>query len=166
MKRLLFLLIIFFAISLHSQNKIKKIEFSTKGYASAPDFDLIIYSDRTAIFNALSDNYKIPHNGEIVGYGTDKNGVNIKKSELKGIFFTKLKVRDYKKIVKLIIALEKDFDKKKFNSNTLHSSTGKLRVIFENGDAKYIYDDGMNGSKGLSELYNYMEDLRFKQKWK
>ena len=80
MKNIIILAILFFITNSNSQNKIEKIEFVSEGYASAPDFDLIIYSDRIAIFNARSDNYKIHPNGNIVGYGIDNKGVNIKES--------------------------------------------------------------------------------------
>ena len=166
MKKPILLLILFLTISLQSQNKIEKIEFWTEGYTSAPDFDLIIYSDRTAIFIATSDNYKIPPKGDIVGYGTDNKGINIRKSEVKGIFLTTLKNKNYKEIVNLVNKLDEEFDKQNFDSNTLHNSVGKLKVTYKSGEIKTIYDNGMNGSKALLKLYDYFMDLRFNQKWK
>ena len=166
MKNIIILATLFFIINLQSQNKIEKIEFVSEGYASAPDFDLIIYSDRIAILNARSDNYKIPPNGDIVGYGIDNKGINIKKSEMKGIFVTKLKTRIFKKITNLILALNEEFEHKNFDSNTLHNSIGKLKVTYRTGKVKLIYDNGMNGTNNLSKLYDYVSDLRFNQKWK
>jgi len=166
MKNIIILAILFFITNSNSQNKIEKIEFVSEGYASAPDFDLIIYSDRIAIFNARSDNYKIHPNGNIVGYGIDNKGVNIKESEIKGIFATKIKAKIYKEILNLIFALSEEFENKSFNSNTLHNSIGKLKVTYKTGKVKLIYDNGMNGTNDLLKLYSYMKDLRFNQKWK
>ena len=165
MKNIIVLTTLLFVTNLLSQSKIEKIEFVSEGYANAPDYDLIIYCNKIAILNARSDNYKIITNGSTVGYGTDNNGIDIRKSEIKGLFLTKLKSKNYKEILDLIHKLNKEFDIKNFNNNKLHNSIGELKVIYKTGEIEYIYDAGMNGPKDLVRLYTYLKNLRFNQKW-
>ncbi len=160
------ILLAFSILSFGQKLKIKKVEYSTTGYASAPDFDLIIYSDRTIIFNARTDNYKEKFNGGIVPFGTNGNGINIRQSEVKGIFKTKVNREIFKEISDLILSLKTEFIEKKYFNNEFHSSIGNLKVSFENGDTQSIYDSGLNGTEKLLKLYNYLNELRFNQKWK
>ncbi|NCO64338.1 MAG: hypothetical protein GW839_09715 [Flavobacteriales bacterium] len=165
MKNIILLSTLFFIINLQSQNKIKKIEFSSEGYASAPDYDLIIYCNKTAIFNARSDNYKNTPNGETVWYGTNTSGVNIRTSEVKGLFISRLDNKLYKKISNLILSLDEEFTEGKYIENNLHASIGKLKVTYQNGEIRSIYDYGKKGTSRLIKLYTVFDDLRFNRKW-
>jgi len=165
MKKIIFLIIISVAINLHSQNNIKRIEFYTEGYASAPDFDIIIYSDRIAVFIARSDNYKQKVNGDIVPYGVNENGVNIRDSEVVGIYKTKLKKKTFNKLLRLINSLKNEFKKQIYSSNQLHNSEAKLIVLLKNGETISIHDTGLNGTIELVELYNFFKIMRFNEKW-
>jgi hypothetical protein len=167
MKYFFTLILLNFSIfSFGQEIEITKIEYSTTGYASAPDFDLIIYSDRTIIFNARADNYKEKFNGETVPFGIGSNGINIRESEVKGIFKTKANRKTFKEISDLIQSLKTEFIEKKYSSNELHSSVGNLRVSFANGNTQSIYDYGLSGTEKLLKVYNYFSELRFNQKWK
>ena len=165
MKSFTLLLLLFSIYSFGQKHEIRKIEYSTTDYASAPDFDLIIYSDRTIIFNALTDNYKEKFTGGIAPFGTNSNGVNIRESEITGIFKTKVNKKHFKEISDLIQSLKTEFIKQKYSINEFHSSSCSLKVLFTNGKTKYIYDNGLNGTKKLLNLYDYFNKLRFNQKW-
>lgn len=166
MKNIIFLLTLFIIINLQSQNKIKKIEISIEGFASAPDYDLVIYCNKTALFNALSDNYKIQPNGETVGFGINNNGVDIRTSEIKGLFISKLNSKLFKEISNLILLLNNEFAKGKYFENSIHASVGELKVTYRNGKTHSIYDYGLKGADKLMKLYAIFDDLRFTQKWK
>ena len=162
-----FALILFFfsSLSFGQEMKIKKIEYSTDGYASAPDFDLVIYSDRTIIFNARKDNFKEKFKGETAPYGTDVNGVNIRDSEVKGIFKTKIDRKTFKEISNLIFSLESEDVKNVYLTEGLHSSTGSLKIIYVNGRVQSIHDYSLNGTENLLKLYSCFRELRFNLKW-
>ncbi|GGD29105.1 DUF6438 domain-containing protein [Hyunsoonleella pacifica] len=151
---------------LQSLAQIQKIEFSTDGYANGADYDLVIYSDKVAVYNARSDNYSIPHSGDILPVKVDKEGNSIIATEIKGIFITNIESKLYKEIIKEIEKLNEEFSKKKYFENSLHVSTSTLKVTFKDGDVKFIYDYGMKGTKTLVELYKILDSLRFNQKWK
>ncbi len=165
MRKIMFLILISISANLYSQNKINKIEFYTDGYASEPDFDMVIYADRTALFIARSDNYKGKVNGDVVAYGVNKEGVNIRETEIKGIFKTKLKRKSFKEVKKMINCLEEEFIKKTYSSNYFHSSEGKLIVSFKNGETASIHDIGLSGTNKLIKLYDFFKKLRFEEKW-
>jgi hypothetical protein len=164
-----FLILIFLTISTLSvgQNlKVKKIEFSTDGYANEPDFDLTIYDDRIIIFNARTDNYKEKVIGEVIPFGRDSNGVDIQETEIKGIFKTKINRKTFKEISDLINSLENEFVTKNYPAKSIHHSIGYLKVVFSNCESKSIYDGDLSGTKQLIKIYNYFNKLRFNLKWK
>ena len=167
-----FSILVFFLFSInHTQGQskdfeIEKVVFTMKGYEAQPDYDIIIYNDKTIIFNARSNNFKEKIKGDVVPFGTDNNGNNIRASEVRGIFKSKLKRKKFKIILDIIYSLKDEFAQRKFTSNNLHESEIILKVIISNNEAKFIHDIGMKGSKNLIELYKLIDDLRFSQNWK
>lgn len=165
MKKILILITFIVVSQSYCQNNINKIKFSTIGYASEPDFEMYFFEDRTVVFNAIKDNYKEKVKGEIVAFGTDENGLNIRKSEKVGIYKAKLKRKDYKHLTDLVLKLNNEFKIGTFSSNQIHYSEVKLQVIMKNGKILLIHDMGMKGSKKLIELYDFIKELRFNQHW-
>ncbi len=164
-----FLILIFLTLSTFSvsQNlKVKKIDFSTDGYANEPDFDLTIYDDLIIIFNARANNYKEKVTGEVIPFGRDSKGIDIQQSEIKGIFKTKINRKTFKEISDLINSLENEFITKNYPAKSIHHSIGYLKVVFSNGETKSIYDGDLSGTKQLIKIYNYFDKLRFNLKWK
>ncbi|MBT8244356.1 MAG: hypothetical protein HKP48_05485 [Winogradskyella sp.] len=162
----LFLFFVSLSISCFSQNKIEKIEFNTNGYANEPDFSIIIYRDRTAIFIAKNNNYEENLKGDVVGFGTNEKGYNIRNSEIKGVFKVKLKKTVFNEIIMLIKNLKQEFKKGNFISNQIHNSEATLIVSKEKNKSNSITDIGMRNNKNLMNLYNYLKKLRFNQSWK
>ncbi|WP_303318304.1 hypothetical protein Q4Q34_10630 [Flavivirga abyssicola] len=166
MKNVMSLIVVLLATSLQSHCQIDKIEFTTDGYAYSADYAIIIYDNNIAIYNALSDNYKFPHNGETLPLRKDKKGRGLPEPEIKGLFMSELSKKVFKEISNLVLSLEEEFDKKTYLENNLHASVGELKVTFQNENVRSIYDYGMKGTDRLIRLYALLDDLRFSQKWK
>ncbi|WP_417857864.1 hypothetical protein [Xanthomarina gelatinilytica] len=171
MKKLLcFMVFVISVINIQSQTKkqeakIIKVEFLFDGYANHPKYDFIIYCDRTIIFNAKSNNFLDKLNKDIAPLGSNVEGVNIRSSEIKGIFKSNLARKELTKIESLINLLNLEFEQKNFNSELLHNSTVLLKVKFKDNNVYKIYDIGANGSKNLIKLYKFLDELRFKKDW-
>jgi len=146
--------------------KFQKIEFSFDGHTDHPHYDLIIYADKTIIFNAKSNNFKNKLNGDIAPLGTNLEGENIKSTEIKGIFKSQLKGKDFIRIKSLINSLNDEFNQKNFNSEVLHNNVVLLKVKFKEDEVvNSIYDIGANGSETLKNLYKFLDELKFKIEW-
>ncbi|NCP90002.1 MAG: hypothetical protein GW827_07100, partial [Flavobacteriales bacterium] len=91
--------------------------------------------------------------------------VNIRTSEVKGLFISRLDNKLYKKISNLILSLDEEFTEGKYIENNLHASIGKLKVTYQNGEIRSIYDYGKKGTSRLIKLYTVFDDLRFNRKW-
>jgi hypothetical protein len=167
MRNIFIIIFMSFSVVLFGQNlKIKKIEYSTKGYAMLPDFELIVYSDKTIIFNAIEGNYgKREYERELVAYGTDQNGINVRETKIKGTYKAKLNRSTFKEISELIESLIIEIDVKEWVYSSLHSSEHILKVIDENNEIT-IYETGENASEKLLKLYDYFSEIRFSQEWK
>lgn len=166
MKNIIILTAFFYVINIQSQNRIEKINFSTKGYANAHDYELVIYCDKKIVYNALSDNYKIPVKTETVGYGVNDEGLDIKSTEVKGMFISTLKNKYYREISDLILLMNEEFITKKYSDNNIHVSVAELTVVYKNGNKNSVYDYGMRGTNNLVKLYKLFDSLRLNQKWK
>jgi|SRR5690606_33752782 len=147
------------------QKSIKKIQFVKEGYAAQPDYTIVIYCDRTIIFNAIEDNFKDKTEGDIIPFGINQDGQNIRNLEIKGIYKTQLSKKEYAKIISKVNALDKEFKQKVFKSKHLHTSIGKLTIIFGSNQVKEIYDNGLDGSESLITLYNILDNLVYKLNW-
>lgn len=108
--------------------KIIKVEFSFDGYANQPKYNFIIYCDKTIIFSAKSNNFMDKLSKDIAAFGSSTKGANIRFSEIKGIFKSKLTRNEFVKIESLINLLNVEFEQKNFNSELLHNSTVLLKV--------------------------------------
>lgn len=147
--------------------KIKKIVFETIGNSSEPYFSLVIYCDRISVLNAVDNNFKLADNtASVIGYGKDENGIDVRSTEIKGIHITKIKKKNYNKLKAMIANLDNEFKIGHFDSNTIHNSIAQFKVIYQSGETKAIYDNGMTSNEKLKQLYNFYKNLRFNQKWK
>lgn len=172
MKKLLYFIVLVISIyscqcqTKQANLKFQKIEFSFDGYADHPDYDLIIYADKTVIFNAKSNNFKDKLNGDIAPIGTNQEGENIRSTEIKGIFISQLDGKDFIRIKSLVNSLNDEFKQKNFNSEVLHNNVVSLKVKFkEDEEVNLIYDIGANGSENLLNLYKFLDELRLKIRW-
>jgi len=171
MKKLIcFMVFVISILNIQSQTnkqeaKIIKVEFSFDGYANQPKYNFIIYCDKTIIFSAKSNNFMDKLSKDIAAFGSSTKGANIRFSEIKGIFKSKLTRNEFVKIESLINLLNVEFEQKNFNSELLHNSTVLLKVKFKDNNVYKIYDIGANGSKNLIKLYKFLDELRFKKDW-
>jgi len=168
-----FIILAFFSLQLLIAQKkdskeinIEKIEFVHEGYASQPNYIMGIFCDRTVIFYAIRDNFSLKYQGDIVPYGTDKLGNNIRSTEKKGFFKDKLTRIDFKEILNLVNQLDVEFQQQTFDDGQIHHSKGKLIVTYNNKEVKIIYDGGLNGSENLIKLYKMFDALRTESKWR
>ena len=167
MKKLSFsVLLLFMTFSCKAQEKVEKIIFSTEGYSGSSDYQLIIYSDRTVILNAISDNYAVRTGGSIAPFGVDSNGFNIRETEIRGIHRSQIGEKAFRKLLDLLSQLEDEFTQKEFPVTSLHPSSGVLEVLYNNGERKVIDDKGLDGSRDLNRLYYFLDELKYKQDWK
>lgn len=137
---------------------IKKVEFKTEisGYKN-PLFEISIMNDQTALLDAKYGN-SIYENTKVYFRDTIP--------ELKGKFITKVKKTDYDNLIYILNYMNFPKMNDQYSLNQFHSNDCYLKITYDNGKVKEIYDYGMVGTYGLRRVYELLFDLRFNQNWK
>lgn len=117
-------------------DKIKELNFSTTGcFGSCPVFEIKLDSKRNLLYNGKRF--------------TNHSG--LKKFKLNQTNYDNLiGLIEYSELKKL-----KDF----YSVNWSDDQTGKLKVIYENGDSKEIQDYGLQGTTNLKAIYKKLFDI-------
>ena len=125
------------------KHKIESIEFSTSGcYGECPVFKLNILKNRNSTYNAIEYN------------------------DTKGNYECVIDQKSHSEIEQFLNYI--DFANLENEYQVAHTDdqTGILKITYDNGKVKNIYDYGMAGTLGLSRLYKIFLKLRVNQKWK
>jgi len=131
-----------------ANNKIEKIEFAVGGcYGTCSSFQINVDKDRSALFIAQYYNFSDDAYNE------------------EGSFKTTINLTDYDKIVDVLNYIDFSKLKDEYSVNVTDLSSCIVKVTYNNGKTKIIRDYGLQGTYGLSELYNLFYKLRFNQKW-
>ncbi|WP_353151063.1 DUF6438 domain-containing protein [Chryseobacterium sp.] len=158
MKYLLGICAFIFLFSCTSQKnraKYSKIEYeATPCFGFCPVFKMTINPDRTAVFEAEHFNFNNqPSKDEF-------------SKPREGTFKGTIKEEDYNKLISLLDELNvKSLNDQYGEHNITDLPTSYLRINFADGTAKNVEDYGKHGSKKLSEVYKFFEDLRKNQQW-
>lgn len=132
---------------------IEKIEYSTGPcFGSCPVFKLEINRDKTAIFNAEEYNF------------SDKiNHINPEKDE--GKFKTTISEKEFDELIEILNYI--DFSSlKNYSVMWTDDQSSTLKITYDNGKVKTIYDYGLVGTYGLKRTYEMLFSLRKNQSWK
>lgn len=131
---------------------IKKIEYSTTGcLGTCPIFKLEINNDRTAFF--IAENYNFDDNQD---HYTNKEEGNFKTTILEN---------DFKELNEILNYI--DFSNlKNYSVTWTDDQSSTLKITFDNGKVKTIYDYGLVGTYGLKKTYEILYNLRKNQNWK
>ena len=128
---------------------IEKIEFETTlCFGSCPKFKIEITSNREGLFHAMDHNRKT-RNSELI----------------EGIFKTQIDTNSYKEIVNLIKYLNIEKLKNEYDMLVTDLPSLNLKITYDGGKEKFIYDYGIRGTLGLRKLYQLFYELRFNQNW-
>jgi hypothetical protein len=131
--------------------EIEKIQFaSSLCYGVCPAFELSIDNDGSAVFIAKYYNFTKEDDGS----GGEE-----------GVFKTKIKDDDLKKLMGLINYSDFRSLKDQYSVSWTDDKTGKLIITYANGKTKTIEDYGECGTYGLISIYKELYALRFNQKW-
>ena len=123
-------------------NNIEKIEFTAhECFGQCPQFKLIIDSNRSATYNAVKYNKQA---GEFEGTIDENN-------------FTQL--------IQLLNYIDFPNLKNNYAVNWKDDQNCTLKITYDKGKIKTIYDDGMHGSFGLERVYQILFGLRDNQQW-
>ncbi|PWL39988.1 hypothetical protein DKG77_03935 [Flagellimonas aquimarina] len=118
------------------ENKIKELYFSTTGcYGSCPVFEIQLKSNRD-----------LEYNGK-------------RFTNHPGLESFKLNQTDYDNLIGLIEYSELEKLNDFYSVNWTDDQTGKLKVIYENGDIKEIQDYGLQGTTNLQAIYKKLFEI-------
>ncbi len=122
---------------------IQKIQFSTMGcFGECPIFSLQIDSNRKAKYFAHQFN------------------------EPDGKFKGQIKSKDYIQIVELLNYIDFPNLNDNYQVSWTDDQTSILKISYDNGKTKSIYDYGLIGTYGLDRLYDLLFQLRKNQNWR
>jgi hypothetical protein len=117
-------------------NKIKELYFSTSGcYGTCPIFEI-----------KLTNNRDLEYNGKGFTKHTGKKILKLDKS-------------DFENLIGLLEYSELKKHKNSYSVNWTDDQTGKLKVIFENGEVKEIEDYGLLGTINLKAIYKKLFEI-------
>jgi hypothetical protein len=126
-----------------SGHNIQQIKYTTtRCYGKCPAFELTINQDRSAVFNALYDN------------------------KISGIFNGTIDQVRYRDLVDLLNYLNFSKLKNSYSVNWTDMQSCTLKITYDNGKVKTIYDYGLIGTHGLNRAYVQLFDLTKSQEWK
>lgn len=127
-------------------HRIEKIEFATGNFESRATFQIILNKDDDSWFIALHHNFGPNYNEGT--FKADIDGADLKE------FADLLNYIDFENLLE-------DYS----IYNTGPASTA-LRITYDNGKVKEVYNNSGAGTYGLRAIWNKMEELRFSQNWK
>jgi hypothetical protein len=117
-------------------NKIKELYFSTSGcYGTCPIFEI-----------KLTNNRNLEYNGKGFTKHIGKKLLTLDKP-------------DFENLIGLLEYSELKKHKNLYSVNWTDDQTGKLKVIFENGEVKEIEDYGLLGSINLKAIYKKLFEI-------
>lgn len=134
------------------KHSIEKIEYSTNGcFGTCPVFKLEINKNHTAKFVAQHYNFD-----EDMDHYTDKD---------EGKFKTTISEKEFNELIEILNYI--DFSNlKNYSVTWTDDQTSTLKITYDNGKVKTIYDYGLVGTYGLKRTYEMLFDLRKNQNWK
>ena len=139
-------------------HSIEKIEFSASAcYGECPIFKLELTKDNKAVLWAEAYNYNISYPRTAEEFK--------KRKELKGKYNSIITHDKYNEIIDLINYLNIEKLEKSYTVYATDNPSSLLKITYDNGKVKSIDDYGINGTRGLTRLYDMLFDLRFNQKW-
>jgi len=129
---------------------ISRVDFKTSAcYGMCPIFELVIKPNGKSVFKAERFNVEI-----------------LNEKEVKGKFVVKIQESDFKEITELLNYLDFEELENSYMASWTDDQTSTLKITYDNGKVKTIYDYGLIGTYGLDRLYELLFDLRFNQEWK
>lgn len=135
------------------KHNIEKIEYSSGGcYGSCPIFKLTLHNSRKAQLNAINFNRKFNSQSQL-------------SIEMKGLYHTYLKPETYQNLINQINYLDFPFLEDGYDIQATDMPASKLIITYNKGLVKSINDYGMQGTRGLSYLYDSFAKLRFSETW-
>jgi hypothetical protein len=127
---------------LPAKHTIEKIEYSTGPcFGSCPIFEMTINSDRKATFKAEEYN------------------------KMKGNFSSIIDTSNYNLLIHLLNYIDFVKLKKNYAVNWTDDQACTLKITYDNGKLKEIYDYGLIGTFGLNRIYDILFKLCENQKW-
>lgn len=122
--------------------RIQKIEFAANGcLGECPQFKFIIDSNRNAEYKAINYNKKF---GEFKGVINETN---------------------YIELIQLLNYIDFPSLENIYQVDWKDDQSGVLKITYDNGKVKMIYDDGLHGTFGLERVYKILFEFRENQEW-
>lgn len=123
-------------------------------FGTCPMFTMTINKDQSAVIDAEHFTF------------TKGGGKDDFSKEKEGKYTARITDSDYRTLVSMLNALNVNTLNEKYGSrNVTDLSTAYLTVHQTDGSVKKVEDYGKSGTPLLKQLYNFLEDLRFTQKW-
>jgi hypothetical protein len=128
-------------------HKIKKIEFTTNFWETAPSFQMVLNKNKESWFIAIANNF-------------EKNSYNegAFKANVGGLYFDEL--------ARLLNYIDFENLPEDYSIYKTGPPSEALRITYDNGKVKEIYNYAGAGTYGLQAVCNKIKELRFSQGWK
>lgn len=127
------------------QHRIEKIEFAT-GNGESLTFQMILNKDDDSWFIALHHNFEPNYN--------------------EGTFKADINDADFEELADLLNYIDFENLLEDYSIYNTGPPSTALRITYDNGKVKEIYNNAGAGTYGLQAIYNKIEELRFSQDWK
>lgn len=108
---------------------------------TCPVFKMTVNADRTAAYEAIANNKK------------------------QGLFRATLSNRDYEKLVQLLERTGFEQLPERFTRPVTDLPAVTLKIVYDKGKTKAIYDYGLQGTKALEDFYGFVFSLADGQEW-
>lgn len=128
-------------------HSIEKIEFATGDWESAPVFQMVLNQEGDSWFIAIHDNF-------------EKNQWN------EGTFKSQIKAPDFEELCGLLNYIDFENLREDYSIFNTGPPSEALRITYDNGKVKEIYNNAGAGTYGMMAIYNKLAELRFSQEWK
>jgi len=154
---LIFLLpVLLYSCSPQKTSQYSQIEYEAGAcFGFCPIFKITIQRDKTAVIEA-----------ERFTFAKGNSKADFSKPK-EGTFKTTLTPENFQKLIQLLNGADLKSLKSEYkNKNVSDLPTAYLRIKYGDGTLKNIEDYGKNGTLKLDEIYQFIENLRFVEKWK
>jgi len=128
-------------------HEIKKIEFTTNLWETAPSFQMVLNKNEESWFIAIANNF-----------GNNSYNEGTFKSSVDDFYFDEL--------AGLLNYIDFENLPKDYNIYKTGTPSEALRITYDNGKVKEIYSYIGAGTYGLQAVCNKIKELRFSQRWK
>ncbi|WP_336959311.1 DUF6438 domain-containing protein [Chryseobacterium contaminans] len=131
-------------------------------YGTCPMFKLELNKNKVSKFTALAFNFIDDTNPEAAAQAIG----NLNKGKNEGVFESQINPSDFSAIEERLNYI--DFPKlnNSYSISATDNPSSTLKIIYNTGKIKKIYDYGLAGTYGLKNLYKILFNLRFNQDWK